>query len=70
MGVQGLLTRDLVYSIRQAHREDLLMNAAGQASGMLTRARPAAEILYEMVNGAADILARKLPATVSAAPAE
>jgi NAD(P)H-dependent flavin oxidoreductase YrpB (nitropropane dioxygenase family) len=70
MGIQGLLTRDLVYSIRQAHREDLLMNAAGQASGMLTKTRPAAEILHDMVNGAAEIIARKLPATVSATPAE
>lgn len=70
MGIQGMLTRDLVYSIRQAHREDLLMNAAGQASGMLTKTRPAADILHDIVNGAAEILARKLPATVSAAPAE
>jgi NAD(P)H-dependent flavin oxidoreductase YrpB (nitropropane dioxygenase family) len=68
MGIQGLVTRDLVYSIRKAGREELLMNAAGQASGLLTRTRPAADILHDMVNGAADILARKLPATVSAAP--
>ena len=70
MGIQGILTRDLVYSIREADREDLLMNAAGQASGMLQKARPAAEILLEIVDGAAEILARKLPATVSAVPAE
>jgi NAD(P)H-dependent flavin oxidoreductase YrpB (nitropropane dioxygenase family) len=68
MGLQGLVTRDLVYSIRKAGREELLMNAAGQASGLLTQTRPAADILHDMVNGAADILARKLPATVSAAP--
>jgi NAD(P)H-dependent flavin oxidoreductase YrpB (nitropropane dioxygenase family) len=70
MGIQGLVTRDLVYSIRKAGREELLMNAAGQVSGLLTRTRPAADILHDMVNGAADILARKLPATVSAAPGE
>jgi len=68
MGLQGMLIQDLVYSCRQAGREDLLMNAAGQVSGLLTESRPAAAILHDMVNGAADILARKLPATVSAQP--
>ena len=68
MGLQGLLIQDLVYSVRQAGREDLLMNAAGQASGMLNYVRPASEILHDIVNQAADILARKLPATVTAAP--
>jgi NAD(P)H-dependent flavin oxidoreductase YrpB (nitropropane dioxygenase family) len=68
MGLQGLLIQDLVYSCRQAGREDLLMNAAGQISGLLTESRPAAAILHDMVNGAADILARKLPATITAAP--
>ena len=68
MGLQGILTQDLVYSLRKAGREDLLMNAAGQASGLLHRTRPAAEILAEMVAGAADILGRKLAATVTAVP--
>jgi hypothetical protein len=63
-----MLIQDLVYSCRQAGREDLLMNAAGQVSGLLSKSRPAAEILHDMVNGAADILARQLPATVSAVP--
>ncbi len=56
MGLQGLLIRDLVHSVREAGREDLLMNAAGQTSGMLTRIRPAAEILDEMVTDAARAL--------------
>ena len=68
MGLQGILTQDLVYSLRKAGREDLLMNAAGQASGLLHRTRPAAEILADMVAGAADILGRKLAATVTAVP--
>lgn len=68
MGLQGMLINDLVYSLRQAGREDLLMNAAGQASGLLTRTRPAAEILASMVDGAADILARRLPATITVTP--
>lgn len=69
MGIQGILTADIIYSARKAGREDLLMNAAGQASGMLDRTRPAAEILHDMVQGAADILARRIPATVTAVPA-
>ena len=68
MGLQGLLIQDLVYSVRKAGREDLLMNAAGQVSGMLREVRPAADILHDMVAGAADILARKIPAVVTAVP--
>ena len=56
MGAQGLLIRDLQYSIERAGRHELLMNAAGQASGMLAKQRPAAEILAEMVAGAAELL--------------
>jgi NAD(P)H-dependent flavin oxidoreductase YrpB (nitropropane dioxygenase family) len=57
MGLQGLLIRDLVHSIRMSGREELLMNAAGQTSGMLQRIRPAAEILDELVHDAARCLA-------------
>ena len=56
MGAQGALIRDLQYSIEQAGRNELLMNAAGQASGLLTQQRPAAEILAEMVAEAAELL--------------
>ncbi|HVR29585.1 MAG TPA: nitronate monooxygenase [Thermoanaerobaculia bacterium] len=66
MGLQGVLTRDLLYSIRQAGREDLLMNAAGQTAGMLHRVRPASEILEEMIGQAAFVLARQLPQHVTA----
>ncbi len=68
MGLQGLLIQDLVYSARQAGREDLLMNAAGQASGLLTRIRPAADILHDMVAEAAEILGRSLQQRVTAIP--
>jgi nitronate monooxygenase len=56
MGAQALLIRDLQYSIERAGRHELLMNAAGQASGLLTKQLPAAEILAEMVAEAADLL--------------
>lgn len=69
MGLQGLLIQDLVYSVREAGREDLLMNAAGQVSGLLNDVRPAADILHSMVAEAYEIISRKLPATVAAVPA-
>ena len=56
MGAQGLLIRDLQHSIELAGRHELLMNAAGQASGMLTEQRPAADILAALVAEAADLL--------------
>jgi len=56
MGVQGFLIRDLVHSVREAGRPELLMNAAGQTAGMLHEKRPAGEILREMVDEAAEIL--------------
>lgn len=68
MGLQGALTGDLLNSVRAAGRDDLMMNAAGQISGMLTKSRPAANILYDMVAEAADILARRLPSIVTAIP--
>jgi NAD(P)H-dependent flavin oxidoreductase YrpB (nitropropane dioxygenase family) len=67
MGAQALLIRDLQYSIEQAGRHDLLMNAAGQTSGMLKELRPASAILEEMVAEAAEIFATDLPKRVEAA---
>ncbi len=67
MGAQAMLIQDLVYSIEQAGRHELLMNAAGQASGMLKKKRPAAEILEEMVGEAAEIFAHQLSQRVTAA---
>ena len=68
MGLQGILIQDLVYSLRKGGREDLLMNAAGQASGLLTKTRPAAEIVADMVATATDILGRRIPQTVTVVP--
>jgi NAD(P)H-dependent flavin oxidoreductase YrpB (nitropropane dioxygenase family) len=67
MGAQALLIRDLTYSIHKAGRDELLMNAAGQTSGMLSKKRPAAEILAEMVTEAAEILASGLGKRIEAA---
>jgi NAD(P)H-dependent flavin oxidoreductase YrpB (nitropropane dioxygenase family) len=64
MGLQGLLLSDLVAGIRQAGKDELLMNAAGQASGLIDTLRPAADVLQEMVDGAAGVLTERLPAEV------
>ena len=67
MGAQALLIRDLQHSIEVAGRHELLMNAAGQTSGMLTERRPARDILEEMVAEAAEILGNQLSQRVTAA---
>ena len=64
MGLQGLLIADLVAGIRQAGKDELLMNAAGQAAGLITTLRPAGEVLQEMVEGAVEVLTERLPANV------
>ncbi len=66
MGGQMILIRDLTHSIRCAGREDLLMNAAGQTSGMLEKQQPAKDIVEELVADAAEILASDLGRRVTA----
>ncbi|MDE0885665.1 MAG: nitronate monooxygenase [Myxococcota bacterium] len=67
MGLQAALIRDLEHSAREAGRSDLLMNAAGQTSGMIQKRRPAAEIVEEIVSEATQILAEGLGARITAA---
>ncbi len=66
MGLQGLLIADLLAGARAAGKDELMMNAAGQASGMITHLRSAAEVVDEMVSGAIRILTSDLPAAVRA----
>ena len=68
MGAQGLLVSDVIESAKVAGREDLLMNAAGQISGMATELRAASEVLEGMVAEAAEIIGRRLAANVEAVP--
>lgn len=56
MGMQGIVSGEIMAGARQADRLELLMNPAGQISGMLHESRPAKEIFEEMVRGAAEIL--------------
>lgn len=61
---QGALIQEVTTAAQKAGRKELGMNPAGQISGMLRDQRPAQEILAEIVEQAADILNRVLPASV------
>jgi NAD(P)H-dependent flavin oxidoreductase YrpB (nitropropane dioxygenase family) len=61
MGLQGLLIADLMAAAKAAGKDELLMNAAGQAAGMISRLRPAAEVVQGMVDGAIQVLTEGLP---------
>jgi len=69
MGPQGLLVSDVIEAAKQVGRADLLMNAAGQISGLATELRAASEVLEGMVAETAEILSQRLGANVEAAPA-
>ena len=67
LGLQGLLIADIAEAAKQGGRQDLLMNAAGQISGLLNEIRAAAEVLEEMVREAVEVFTSRLPANVEAA---
>jgi NAD(P)H-dependent flavin oxidoreductase YrpB (nitropropane dioxygenase family) len=66
MGIQDIAIRDVVYSLRQSGREDLLMNAAGQIAGSLNEVRPAGVIVEEIIRETIIILTSTLPEMVEA----
>jgi NAD(P)H-dependent flavin oxidoreductase YrpB (nitropropane dioxygenase family) len=66
MGAQGIVSGEIMAGARQADRLELLMNPAGQISGMLHESRNARDILEEMVREAAEILADGLGRRVQA----
>lgn len=58
MPLQGVLMDDLISAAVEANRADLINNPAGQISGMLTKKRPAKEIVMSMVRGAEETIQR------------
>lgn len=66
MGMQGIVSGEIMAGARQADRQELLMNPAGQISGMLHESRPAKDILEDMVREAAEILSSGLASRVTA----
>ena len=65
-GVQGTFTSALVDMFNNAEMKEYRGPFSGQVSGLISEIKPAAEILNDMVEEAADILTRKLPETVIA----
>jgi NAD(P)H-dependent flavin oxidoreductase YrpB (nitropropane dioxygenase family) len=66
MGLQGIVSGEIMAGAREANRLELLMNPAGQISGMLEESRPAKEIFEDMVREAAEIMSTGLKQRVQA----
>ena len=66
MGMQGIVSGEIMSGARQANKLELLMNPAGQISGMLHESRAAKDIFEDMVREAAEIIAEGLPRRVKA----
>lgn len=58
MGAQGAIVEPIQRAAREAGRIDLIRNAGGQAAGMVTSRRSAAEVVRAMVDEASEALAR------------
>ncbi len=66
MGLQGIVSGEIMAGARMADKLELMMNPAGQISGMLKELRPAKEIVEDMVREAAEILGGDLARRVQA----
>jgi hypothetical protein len=58
----------MVEMFTKAQKFEYVGPFAGQVSGLIDEIKPAAKILAEMVEGAVDVLARRLPEEVTATP--
>ena len=61
---QVLLASAIVEMFNKAEKKEYIGPFAGQVSGLITEIKPAAEIVRDMIEEAADILSRKLPENV------
>ena len=66
MGMQGIVSGEIMAGATRAQKLELLMNPAGQISGMLKEMRPAKAIFEQMVAEAAQIIAEGLQRRVTA----
>jgi NAD(P)H-dependent flavin oxidoreductase YrpB (nitropropane dioxygenase family) len=62
--IQIMISSALLASFIQAEKSDYVTGPAGQISGIIHEIKPAAQVLEEMVEEAADILSRRLPESV------
>ena len=58
MPLQGVLMDDFIAAAEAADRADLINNPVGQIGGMLTKKRPAKEIMMSMIRGAEEAIER------------
>ena len=63
---QVLLASALLAGFIRSGHDEYVSGFAGQVSGLIHDIKPAARVVEEMVESAADILTRKLPETVTA----
>jgi NAD(P)H-dependent flavin oxidoreductase YrpB (nitropropane dioxygenase family) len=61
---QGIFASAMVEMFNNAEKKDYMGPFSGQISGLIKEIKPAALILEDMVEEAADILTRKMPETV------
>jgi NAD(P)H-dependent flavin oxidoreductase YrpB (nitropropane dioxygenase family) len=61
---QVILASAMVEMFNMAGKKEYIGPFAGQVSGLIQEIKPAAEILQDMVEEAADILTKKLPESV------
>ncbi|MGQ9655591.1 MAG: NAD(P)H-dependent flavin oxidoreductase [Thermodesulfobacteriota bacterium] len=61
---QAFLSSALVAGFIEARKDDYVGVFAGQISGLIREIKPAQEVLWDMVEEAADILTRRLPESV------
>ncbi len=66
--IQVLFASGMVEMFTRAEKFEYVGPFAGQVSGLIQEIKPAAEILMDLVEGAVDVLARKLPEAVTARP--
>jgi len=62
--IQIMISSALLASFIEAGKSDYVTGPAGQISGIIHEVKPAAQVLEEMVEEAADILTRRLPESV------
>jgi nitronate monooxygenase len=68
MGVQGIVSNHLQRAAKQSGRGDLIYQPAGQIVGMVKEIRPASQVLEEMVQAAAEIIAGLQRSQITVSP--
>jgi NAD(P)H-dependent flavin oxidoreductase YrpB (nitropropane dioxygenase family) len=63
---QVLLASGIVEMFTRARKDEYVGPFSGQVAGLIDEIKPAADILMDMVSGAADVLCRRLPEAVKA----